>query len=125
MRKEVENCWRQAQEDYKTARVNANAGRYYASVFFSQQSAEKALKALCIHVLKELPQTHNLTELAKGLKAPAYIMGLARELNPKYLTTRYVDAANGVPADMFDKKSAMIHLKYAKDILTWTEGKLK
>lgn len=125
MRKEVENCWRQAGEDYKTAKVNMDGGRYYASVFFSQQSAEKALKALYIRVLKELPQTHNLVELAKDLKAPAYIMGLARELNPKYLTTRYVDAANGVPADMFDKKSAMIHLKYAKDILTWAEERLK
>lgn len=125
MRKEVENCWRQAQEDYKTARINADVGRYYASVFFCQQSAEKALKALYIHVLKELPQTHNLIELAKGLKAPGHIIGLARELNPKYLTTRYVDAANGVPADMFDKKSARTHLKYAKDILTWTKEKLK
>jgi len=40
MRKEVRNCWRQAEEDLITARANIDVTRYYASVFFSQQAAD-------------------------------------------------------------------------------------
>lgn len=125
MREEVKNCWKQAQEDKKTAEANIDTARYYASVFFSQQSAEKALKAYYIHSLKKLPQTHNLMELARDLKASAKILSAARELNPEYLTTRYVDAANGVPADMYDEKSARMHLKCAEEILEWVRKRLK
>ncbi|WP_204327927.1 HEPN domain-containing protein, partial [Proteus mirabilis] len=42
--------WEQALEDLKTAEVLVEVKRYYASVFFSQQAAEKALKALYIEV---------------------------------------------------------------------------
>ena len=43
MREEVANNWAQAQEDLETATVLLEAERYYASVFFSQKAAEKAL----------------------------------------------------------------------------------
>ena len=36
--------WEQSEEDLATARSNLESGRYYASAFFSQQAAEKALK---------------------------------------------------------------------------------
>ena len=59
--------WEQALEDLKTAEVLIDADRYYASVFFSQQAAEKALKALYIEVKKELPpKTHSLIRLPKN-----------------------------------------------------------
>ncbi|MFN7182334.1 MAG: HEPN domain-containing protein, partial [Planctomycetota bacterium] len=48
MRKEAQDCLRQAEEDLLTAELNIKIERYYASVFFSQQCAEKALKATCI-----------------------------------------------------------------------------
>jgi HEPN domain-containing protein len=115
----VKDLIRQAEEDFKTADLNIGIKRYYASVFFAQQSAEKILKALYIHKLKELPMTHNLVELAKDLNAQEKIMEAARELNPEYLTTRYVDAANGVPADMYSRQSAKIHLEAADVILKW------
>ncbi len=125
MREESNNCWRQSQEDLITAKVNRRAKRYYASVFFSQQCAEKALKACYIETFRKLPQSHNLVELAKDLKASVRIMSAARELNPEYLATRYVDAANGVPADMYDDGSARMHLKCAEEIAAWIRKKLK
>lgn len=48
MRPETELWWKQAIEDLETARVNLNAQRYYACVFFAHQAAEKSLKALFI-----------------------------------------------------------------------------
>lgn len=119
MRREAKDCLRQAEEDLITAQANIKIERYYASVFFSQQCAEKALKAGSIEKLKILPQEHNLIELSKMLNAPEDIMKAARELNPEYLITRYIDAANGVPAEMYDLDSAQLHLNCAKEILSW------
>jgi HEPN domain-containing protein len=125
MRAEVLNCLRQAQEDFITAKVNIDTERYYASVFFSQQCAEKALKAGYIEKLKKLPQTHNLIEMSRDLGASEEILSSARELNPEYLVTRYVDAANGIPAEMYDEKSATMHLQCAEVILRWIQKLLK
>lgn len=125
MREEVKNNLIQAEKDFETATQLLKIDIYYASVFFSQQTAEKALKALYIFKKKELPKTHNLVKLIGELKAPKYIQEAAAELTPDYLITRYVNAANGVPADMYTEKLAMIHLKYAKKILLWTKRLVK
>jgi hypothetical protein len=55
MREEAANNWAQAQEDLETARILLEAERFYASVFFSQQAAEKALKALHMQKKREIP----------------------------------------------------------------------
>lgn len=124
MREEVKNSLAQAEEDLKTAEILLANERYYASVFFSQQTAEKALKALTIHIRRELPKTHNLVELAEGLEAPFNILEAVKELNPDYITTRYTDAANGIPAKMYSHRSAQLHINYAREIMEWTKEKL-
>jgi len=124
MRQEIQDEWRQSQEDLITARVLRDSGRYYASVFFCHQAAEKALKALYMETLGRLPATHNLIVLARDLQAPPNIITAARELNPDYLTTRYVDAANGVPADMYDAASAERHLQFAEEVGQWVASLL-
>ena len=124
MREEVANNWAQAQEDLQTARVLLETERYYASVFFSQQAAEKALKALHLHEKREQPKTHNLVELAKALEASEEVHEAARELTPDYLVTRYVNAANGIPAEMYDQRSAQMHLNYAQAVMEWTRKRL-
>jgi HEPN domain-containing protein len=125
MREEVKNNLIQADKDLETATQLLNLDIYYASVFFSQQAAEKSLKALYIYQKNELPKTHNLVELTRELNAPAEIQDAARELTPDYLTTRYVNAANGIPADMYTESSAQMHLEYAKSILSWTKQLIK
>lgn len=124
MREEIRNTWRQAQEDFETARVTIGVGRFYASVFFSQQAAEKALNTHYMTVRNELPMTHNLVALCRDLQAPERINAAARQLNPDYLTTRYTDAANGVPAEMYDQQSAQMHLDLAKEVVEWVQSKL-
>jgi len=124
MREEAANNWAQAQEDLETARVLLEAERYYASVFFSQQAAEKALKALYVHKRRELPKTHNLVELAIDLEASERVMEAAQELTPNYLVTRYVNAAAGVPAQMYNSRSAKMHLDCAEAVMQWTRKSL-
>ncbi|MFQ6043955.1 MAG: HEPN domain-containing protein [Candidatus Poribacteria bacterium] len=124
MREEIQNTWMQSEEDLKTAELIIEIGRFYASVFFSQQAAEKALKALYIYQKRLLPKTHNIVELASDLGAPDEVIEACQELNPDYVTTRYVDAANGVPAQMYSRRSAITHLEYAKTVIAWTQQHL-
>lgn len=126
MRREAEDWWKQAGEDFKTAMVNLKNSRFYASVFFSQQAGEKALEALYIQKRRELPpRSHNMVRLSRSLRAPRQVQDAALELAPEYLVTRYPDAAGGVPEEMFNRKQADIHLESARRIINWAAASLK
>jgi HEPN domain-containing protein len=113
--------WSQARADLATAVTLLDAGVYYASVFFSQQAAEKALKGATIDKQGRCPKGHNLIQMANNLNAPVDVMNAAAELNPEFLLTRNPDSADGVPAQMFDKGSARLHLRCANDIVEWAK----
>lgn len=125
MRDETRAWLAQAAEDERTADFNLGGGRFYASVFFSQQATEKILKALFIHTQGSLPpKNHDLVSLARALQAPEAIMEEVRELNPEYFTTRYPDAAVGIPADMYSAQSAQKHLDAARRVMRWARSRL-
>jgi len=127
MREEVRRLWLQALEDLRTAEVLLGAGRYYASVFFAQQAAEKALKALYTYVKMELPpHTHNLLELLRGLGVDREdLIDAAMDLTPEYVVTRYPNAAGGVPAELYNERSAREHLEKARLIIDYCRGALE
>ena len=106
VREEVKNSLGQAAEDLETARLNVEIKRYYASVFFSQQAAEKALKALYMAAVRKTPITHDMVTLAQEVSAPEAVLEGAMELNADYVITRHPDAAGGVPARQYTLKMA-------------------
>ena len=114
--------WAQARADHSAAITLMDAGIYYASVFFSQQVAEKALKAASINKQHRNPKGHHLIQIANALDAPIEVMNAAAELNAEFLSSRNPDVVDGVPAMMYDQKSARIHLKAAETILEWVKG---
>jgi HEPN domain-containing protein len=120
-RKEVMDFWAQARADLATAVTLMDAGIYYASVFFSQQAAEKALKAASASVHTRSPKGHNLIHIANTLNAPVEIMNASAELNSEFLLARNPDAAEGVPAQMYDRASARLHLRCAQDVVEWSK----
>jgi HEPN domain-containing protein len=120
-RKEAMEFWAQARADLATANTLMDAGIYYASVFFSQQAAEKALKAAVSECQQRSPKGHNLVLLANSLNAPVSVMNAAAELNPEFLQSRNPDAADGIPALLYDQGSAHFHLTCAKEIVTWAK----
>lgn len=124
MRRESLRQWEQAREDLDTAGKLLEVGKYYASVFFSEQAAEKALKVMHIERKKGRVFTHDLVELAEWLEAPENVSRAAAELSPDYLTTRYPDAANAVPARLYDETSAKFHLELSQEIMQWVKGEL-
>lgn len=121
MREEVRRLWLQALEDLRTSEVLLEAGRYYTSVFFAEQAAEKALKASYMHVKNEPPpRTSNLLELLEGLGVEREdLLDAAMDLTPEYIVTRYPDAAGGVPASLYNSGIAREHLEKAKLIVSF------
>lgn len=123
MREESENWWLQALEDLDTAKANIKIGKYYAFVFFSQQAAEKALISLYIESKKDFPpKIHNMLDISRDLTVPEDILDAAIELNPEYIVTRYPDAANGVPAQMYTEKKAKFHFEKAGMVINWVKS---
>ena len=118
----AQNNWTQAKSDLATAGTLFDAGICYAAVFFSQQSAEKSLRAACILRLQKNPRGHNIIHSAHALQAPLEIMNAAAELNADFLTSRSVEAAEGVPAHLYDRESAQRHLAAAHAIVEWVRG---
>lgn len=99
--------------------------KYYASCFFCQQSAEKALKAVHIQVKRELaPRTHNLIELGRRLKVPSKLAANLVELNPEFVVTRYPNAANAAPVDVYTREIAKLHYRKAKEVLGWARSRI-
>jgi len=124
MRKETLRLWQQALHDLDTGEKLLGIETYYASVFFAEQAAEMALKALHIEKRRKMEFTHDLTEIAHALDAPGEIARAAAELSPDYVTTRYPNAANAVPAKLYDARSAKQHLVYGRRVVQWVRKEL-
>lgn len=125
MRIEIKRWFDQGVEDLETARVNLNGKRYYASIFFCQQSAEKLLKAAYINVKKKSPgPTHSLTFLGRELKVPQDIMNFLRPLTPEYYITRHPDATEDAPSKLYNEGDAKGYIKNCEELLKWVKSKL-
>lgn len=125
MREEIGNTLRQAKEDFDVARTNIGIKKYFVSAFLSQQAAEKALKALCMYKFRTFIRTHDLTKLCEKLCSPTEVTRAAKRFTPEYVVTRYVNAANSMPADIYDEEIANNQLNNANIILKWVESLMK
>lgn len=121
MRKHAEYNWAQARADLATATTLLDAGIYYASVFFAQQAAEKALRAASLENLRKNPRGHNLIQIADSLNAPLEVMNASAELNADFLSTRSPEAVDAIPFQLYDLESAARHLNAAEAILNWVK----
>jgi HEPN domain-containing protein len=125
VREEARRWWTLAGDDLTAARHAAAAGDHYVAAFYSEQAAEKALRALWITRRRQLaPRTHDLTELASGVDVPADFETRLLLLNPAYVNTRYPDAANGVPSRIYNDEIAGNLMRYAEEIMDWCRSEL-
>lgn len=126
MRQEIEDNLIQAKADLKTAKDNVLSKNYYASVFFAQQTAEKALKALYLFKKNSLPEkTHNLVKLSLELNTPTEISSALGELTPAAVLTRYSDVLGMPPVKYYTIDNANQSIKLAEVVLTWVNNQLK
>lgn len=129
MAKRFRDWLAQAESDLEHAKNSLKMKDYNWACFASQQSAEKALKALydflggegwghmVIKLLKELPQD----------KAPVSeeLMQKALYLDKLYIPTRYPNGvASGSAADYYTIKEAQEAIRYAGDILSFVKAQI-
>lgn len=126
MRTEVAQWLKQAEEDLTTARALLDSERFYAAAFYSQQSAEKALKALHIDRLQALPPpSHDLLFLGTAVAIPETMRTHLRRLVPDFIRSRYPDASGAVPADLYDRVIATERVRIAEEVMTWVRQQIK
>jgi HEPN domain-containing protein len=99
--------FRQAEGEYKWARDAFDAGNWALVCYLSQQTSEKALKALAFSQGVQQVRSHSTFEIAQSLKINGELAEAARILDQYYMTTRYPDALpGGAPCDMFVRSQA-------------------
>ncbi len=126
MRGEILLWWKQALKDFESAKKNFEIEEWNVVAFLCQQSVEKALKALYIQEKKKSPgTTHSLVYLGKELSMSEEMLRLLRKLAPDFILTRYPDASQTLPYELYDKYSAEERLEIAEKVLKWVSERLK
>jgi HEPN domain-containing protein len=120
MRPEVKRWLSLAKDDLKSAKANLSAKVFYISAFLSQQSVEKALKAVLISKTRKLIKTHDLVLLGRHVGLPKQLIKSCETLNTVYIESRYGDTGD-LPSKKFGRKIASELLEIAKEVLQWSE----
>jgi HEPN domain-containing protein len=115
LNEEFASWFRKAQSDLRKVELLMNGKEYDGALFYAQQSAEKALKALHIFNGFGLIKTHELPSMCKKLKAPDNVLRCAIYLNPFEKLSRYPDEEDV----LFNEDSAKEALRLAKEVLGW------
>jgi len=120
----------QAEADLKTSKDCIDAGNYYASAFFAQQAAEKALKGFLYSKGFRALVTHSVTELLENsAELEQGFQGLAdysKELDRHYIGSRYPNFyPSGAPYKYYTKEVAERCVSYAESILQEAKKYLK
>jgi len=119
----------QAERDLKKAINDLRTEDWDSAAFWSQQAAEKSLKALLIDGGK-VYGGHDLLDMAHiirddlGIDVEA-IMDDLRELTIHYTISRYPNAANAVPSELYTKDRAEELVMRARRVLEWVKRNLQ
>lgn len=112
----------QAEADLKTAKDCLKDSNYYASSFFTQQAAEKALKGFLYSKGFRALITHSVLDLideaSKFEDKFKEFTDFARELDRHYIGSRYPNAyPSGAPYRYYTAEVAEKCINYAESIL--------
>ena len=124
MKEEVDKWIKKAQKDLKHAEFSLKNNDFDWSQLASQQAAEKALKAVCIHKEIGLIKVHDLTILARKINAPMKILEKCGLLNPFYTSSRYPDVEE-LMDDKSEEIAAKDAIKAAEKVLRWCKKQIK
>ena|SRR5437763_13591978 len=125
MRPEIQRLFRQADRDLVNARKNLTIEAYEVAAFLAEQAVEKYLKGVWVLTKKQpAPHTHALTELGDGLEVPADLRRHLADLTQDYTVSRYPDAANGVPYELYDDTTARTKLDNAEAVIAWLRQRI-
>ena len=120
--------FRQAKKDLEHAKHSLEYGDYEWACFASQQSAEKAIKAIYQKIGADA-WGHSvnilLANLPDEMKPKDELIDLAKELDKHYIPPRYPNSyPAGAPFDYYTKREAERAIDYATAIISFCENKL-
>jgi HEPN domain-containing protein len=120
--------FKQAVRDLEQARDSRAAGRHEWSCFAAQQAAEKAVKALHLHLGQEA-WGHVIARLLQelpGTVAPANdLIEKARVLDNFYIPARYPNShPQGAPFEHYGPLQSETALNYAGEIIDFARNQM-
>ncbi len=116
----------QAKRDLNHAANACKDSDFEWSCFSAQQSAEKAVKAVFLHMHGE-GWGHSvyglLGNLGKMIPVPEPLLDAAKALDKHYIPTRYPNGFDsGAPGDYYTKKDSEEAITNAREIIEFCEG---
>ncbi len=120
VRGEAVDWLEEARADLRHAENSIEVGDYNWACFAAQQAAEKALKALAIHVLGVLPRGHDLVRLYRLLRGRVELElpeDMLSRLSAYYTLARYPNAGIERPSEEITREQAVEAVEAARRIV--------
>jgi HEPN domain-containing protein len=119
---------KQAERDLEQAQDSQQAGRHEWACFAAQQAAEKAVKALHLHLGQEA-WGHVIAKLLQELPGPvqvsADLIEKARVLDNFYIPARYPNShPQGAPFEHYGPLQSEAALAYAREIADFARAQM-
>lgn len=129
MRSEALKWLVQAESDCRKAFNDLRTEDWDSAAFWSQQCAEKALKALLLSSGK-VYHGHDLLDIARVVREElgldlSLLLDDLRELTIHYTVARYPNAANAIPSELYSESKARELVERAKRVLEWVKRNLQ
>ena len=118
----------QAEKDLELAGISRGAGRHEWACFAAHQAAEKAVKALhlhlgqeaLVHVVAEL-----LGELPREVAVPGELVEKGRVLDNFYIPARYPNShPTGAPFEHYGPIQSEEGVRYAREVLEFVRSEM-
>ena len=118
----------QATRDLEQAEDSRRAGRHEWACFAAHQAAEKAVKALHLHLGQEAwghVVARLLQELPDTIRVPAELVEKGRVLDSFYIPPRYPNShPEGAPFEHYGPLQSEEAIRYAHEILEFTRSQM-
>jgi len=119
---EAQRWLSQAKNDLEAAKWNSEGKFYAQACFFSQQAAEKALKAYLFSIGKRKIITHSTYSLAKECAQENNIFNsifsICVKLDKNYIPSRYPNGLpDSTPSEFFIKQDAQVSIDQSVKII--------
>ena len=119
---------RQADRDFEQAMDSRHAERHEWACFAAQQAAEKAVKALHLHVGQEAwsyAVAQLLEELPKTIDVPELLIEKGRVLDNFYIPSRYPNGhSTGAPFEHYGTLQSEVVIRHAHEIIEFTRAQI-
>ncbi len=119
----------QAKRDLNHAVNSCKSGDFEWSCFSAQQAAEKAVKAVFLHLHGE-GWGHSVFALLKAIRDRVTVspdlLEAAKILDKHYIPTRYPNGFDsGMPGDYYTEREAQEAIRNAGEIVEFCEGQIR